>query len=78
VPEPERWITAKDRPNLRELFAGALAKRTMGSVSIATVTLLTFRIVSAFLPLVAAQLAAASDPSPAELAPIAHRSSRSR
>lgn len=55
--EPDRWAQKSARPALRELFAGSLAKRTIGGVLIATIALLTFWIVSAFLPIVGAQLA---------------------
>lgn len=60
--EPDRFTEKKERPRLRELFAGALAKRTAGGVAIATIALLTFWIVSAFLPIVATRLAGGPGP----------------
>jgi MFS family permease len=56
--EPERWEKrAHGKGVLRELFSPELRARTVGGVLIATVALLTFWIVSAFLPLVASHLA---------------------
>ncbi len=70
--EPERWKeavpegAAPPSGGLRALFAPALAKRTLGGVAIATIALITFWIVSAFIPLVASALAQATAPSPKE------------
>jgi MFS family permease len=60
--EPERFQTKRERPKLSEIFKGSLAKRTIGGVAIATIALLTFWIVSAFLPIVATRLAGGVGP----------------
>jgi MFS family permease len=54
--EPERWESAKKKTAIRELFARGLAKRTIGGVLIATIGLVTFWIITAFLPIVADRL----------------------
>src|SRR5262245_33559563 len=51
--ESERWEqAARPKIALRELFSRELARRTIGGVLIATVALVTFWIVTAFLPLI--------------------------
>ncbi len=56
--ESDRWQSAaRPKAAIRELFSPQLARRTIGGVLIATIALVTFWIVSAFLPLVATHLA---------------------
>lgn len=61
--EPERWQeAARPRASIAELFAPALRRRTVGGVLIATIALITFWVVSAFLPTVATFLAEGAAP----------------
>jgi len=67
--ESERWkSTDKPKSSLAELFSPELRRRTMGGVLIATVALITFWVVSAFLPVVASFLADEIVPKPANVA----------
>lgn len=69
--EPERWKAASHvRASIRALFAPELARRTIGGVLIATIALVTFWVVSAFLPIVATHLAETVTRDPAELGPL--------
>lgn len=66
--EPETWRKAerhRDTGSVGALFAGDLARRTVGGVLIATIALVTFWVVSAFIPLVALALAHGAAPTPA-------------
>jgi len=55
--ESEKWSsTDKPKSSLSELFSPELRRRTIGGVLIATVALITFWVVSAFLPVVASFL----------------------
>ncbi|MCC6555952.1 MAG: MFS transporter [Polyangiaceae bacterium] len=69
--EPERWHAAARRPaRIGELFSPALRRRTLGGVVITAVALISFWVVSAFLPLVASRLAEELIPRPAALGPV--------
>lgn len=65
--EPEGWLEASARPRgrIRELFAPALYRRTLGGLAVATVGLVTFWVSSAFLPMMASFLADDVVPKPA-------------
>lgn len=66
--ESDKWkSTDKPKSSLRELFSPALRRRTIGGVLIATVALVTFWVVSAFLPVVASFLADEVTPKPANI-----------
>lgn len=67
--ESDKWkSTDKPKSSLAELFSPALRKRTLGGVLIATVALITFWVVSAFLPVIAAFLADEVVPKPTNIA----------
>ncbi len=69
--EPAKWSTEARRQEshgIRDLFAGPLAHRTIGGVLIATIGLVTFWIITAFIPLVASALAQTVTSSPKEAA----------
>lgn len=69
--EPERWSAEAKREEphgIRDLFAGPLARRTIGGVLIATIGLVTFWIIAAFIPIVASAMAQDIAASPKEAA----------
>jgi MFS family permease len=56
--EPEHWQrTERRKATIGELFSPALRRRTLGGVLITTVALVSFWVVSAFLPMVASFIA---------------------
>lgn len=56
--EPPAWRSgARDARGLAELFTPSLRARTLGGLAVATTALITFWVVSAFLPVVAQRLA---------------------
>jgi MFS family permease len=68
--EPQRWTDrrtkgegASEASGIRALFTPELRKRTIGGVLIATVALVTFWVVTAFIPIVASFLAQGLAPS---------------
>jgi predicted MFS family arabinose efflux permease len=60
VKEPERWTSDKSTPRLRELFSPELRSHTLGGLAMAVTALVTWWSCNAFLPRVAAYLAAAA------------------
>ncbi len=66
--EPERWQSAeRPKSSLAELFSPELRRRTVGGMLIATIALVTFWVVNAFLPVVAAFLVDEIVPKPANV-----------
>lgn len=66
--ESDRWkSTDKPKSSLAELFSPDLRRRTIGGMLIATVALVTFWVVSAFLPVVASFLVDEIVPKPANV-----------
>ncbi len=66
--ESDKWkSTERPKSSLGELFSPALRRRTLGGVAIATVALVTFWVVSAFLPVIASFLADEITPKPANV-----------
>lgn len=68
--EPEHWQAAEKREGdatIAELFSPALRGRTVGGIVIVTVALVSFWVVSAFLPLIASSLAGEVVPRPENL-----------
>jgi MFS family permease len=66
--EPERWKSAeRPKSSLSELFSPELRRRTVGGMLIATIALVTFWVVNAFLPVVAAFLVDEIVPQPANI-----------
>jgi MFS family permease len=66
--EPQRWASTEKRSaTIGELFSPELRRRTVGGVLISTVALVSFWVVSAFLPLIASFLAEEVVPRPASL-----------
>jgi len=67
--EPERWrSTERPKATFTELFSPSLRARTLGGVLICAVALICFWVVSAFLPIVASNLAEKVAAGPEELA----------
>ena len=67
VKEPEHWKPS-DAPAVAELFAPGLRRRTLGGLAMSLVALITWWSTSAFIPTVAANLAAREHLQPAALA----------
>lgn len=66
--ESDRWkSTDKPKSSLKELFSPALWRRTLGGVLIGTIALITFWIISAYIPVVASFLADEVVPKPANV-----------
>jgi MFS family permease len=57
VKEPEHWRPA-DAPRVAELFAPGLRRRTLGGLSVSIAALIAWWSTSAFIPVIAANLAA--------------------
>lgn len=66
--ESDKWKSS-DRPksSIAELFSPELRRRTLGGVAIGTIALITFWVVSAFLPVIASFLADEITPKPANI-----------
>jgi MFS family permease len=60
VKEPESWSKHESAPRLRELFTPELRGKTMSGVAMATIALITWWSISAFIPAIASFLATES------------------
>lgn len=65
--DPERVTLASSEGGIAALFSPELRRRTIGGLVVATTALITFWVVSAFLPIVASQLAEGVTRDPAAL-----------